>query len=697
MSKRKPRSKRAHQTTKSRGTGPDRGNRKDRPRAAEARPAHKHVPSPAAIRETIESVVVAFVLAFLFRTFEAEAFVIPTGSMAPTLMGRHKDLECPECGYPYQISASDEVDPNTNVAKPAWARVVGSTCPMCRYPLDMRSEVADELGDELTEEMRTTLSEALDLPPEVATELAEKIKKKSEREIQGELVNELGISYGLGANVAEKLVERRDQIVAKRLQKKYPSFKGDRILVGKFCYQFADPERWEVAVFKYPGEAKTNFIKRLVGLPGETIRIFHGDIFVRKNDDDFTIARKERPEKLLAMLQPVYDNDYVLPKIIEAGWPARWQSWNAAGSGAQGAWVTSKDYRWFETDGRAAGETWIRYQHFVPPPYQWRYLENGRLAPDGPPQRQLISDFCAYNTGRHANGLMPDFDNTGLHWVGDLAVQCTLEVLEAPSESSQAIFELVEGGWRMQCRIDLATGKARLAIDHENPARHTAKTIDGKDYRPSAQTAVRGVGRHEVIFANCDDQLRLWVDGKAVEFDTTTCYQPLGNQRPRNGSFANDLAPVGVGAQGAAVRITHLKVLRDIYYIADKVSQPVLTDFEDLLSAYDVRSYHDLTANIVARFFSEPRMWDAFDRMQWAEFRLEKDPARPEEDQFLALGDNSPKSKDGRLWEVEHYVERRLLIGKALYIYWPHSWNEVPGTGIWFPMFPNVAKMGFVR
>ena len=58
------------------------------------------------VRETIESIVIAFVLAFLFRTFEAEAFVIPTGSMAPTLQGRHKDVECVKCGYRYRASAS---------------------------------------------------------------------------------------------------------------------------------------------------------------------------------------------------------------------------------------------------------------------------------------------------------------------------------------------------------------------------------------------------------------------------------------------------------------------------------------------------------------------------------------------------------------------------------------------------------------
>ena len=55
--------------------------------------------SHRAVRETVESIVIAFILAFLFRTFEAEAFVIPTGSMAPTLYGRHKEATCQTCGF----------------------------------------------------------------------------------------------------------------------------------------------------------------------------------------------------------------------------------------------------------------------------------------------------------------------------------------------------------------------------------------------------------------------------------------------------------------------------------------------------------------------------------------------------------------------------------------------------------------------
>ena len=75
---------------------------------ADSQPVPDH--SGRAIRETIESIAVAVILAFLFRAFVAEAFVIPTGSMAPTLQGRHMDVTCSKCGCPYRTGASVEND-----------------------------------------------------------------------------------------------------------------------------------------------------------------------------------------------------------------------------------------------------------------------------------------------------------------------------------------------------------------------------------------------------------------------------------------------------------------------------------------------------------------------------------------------------------------------------------------------------------
>jgi signal peptidase I len=72
----------------------------------------------------------AVILALLFRGFVAEAFVIPTGSMAPTLQGRHKDVWCPKCGANYQTTASSE---RTQTGAPTGSHVTTTTCPICRY------------------------------------------------------------------------------------------------------------------------------------------------------------------------------------------------------------------------------------------------------------------------------------------------------------------------------------------------------------------------------------------------------------------------------------------------------------------------------------------------------------------------------------------------------------------------------------
>jgi len=71
-------------------------------------------PSRAAddsLKETFESIVIAFILAFVFRAYVVEAFVIPTGSMAPTLLGQHMRVTCPACGYMFAV------DPDNAFAK----------------------------------------------------------------------------------------------------------------------------------------------------------------------------------------------------------------------------------------------------------------------------------------------------------------------------------------------------------------------------------------------------------------------------------------------------------------------------------------------------------------------------------------------------------------------------------------------------
>lgn len=83
-----------------------------------------------------------------------------------------------------------------------------------------------------------------------------------------------------------------------------PVANGDRILVLKCIYQFFEPKRWDVIVFKNPPEPEVNYIKRLIGLPGETLQIIDGDIYINGQ-----ICRKP-PKVQDELWMPVYDNDY---------------------------------------------------------------------------------------------------------------------------------------------------------------------------------------------------------------------------------------------------------------------------------------------------------------------------------------------------------------------------------------------------
>ncbi|HJN13097.1 MAG TPA: signal peptidase I [Pirellulaceae bacterium] len=573
--------------------------------------ANATAPEIQTTRETIESVVVAVVLAFLFRAFVAEAFVIPTGSMAPTLQGRHLDIYCDQCGHRFQTGASSE---NYSPSHHDFKLVEDVTCPVCRYTIQLDRSSPNSLF------------------------------------------------LGRGNTDA---------------------FNGDRILVSKFAYQLADPKRWDVIVFKYPGNAKQNYIKRLVGLPGETIRIHHGDVFVRTSEEEeFRIARKPA-DKVKAMLQLVDDTANIAQLLQTVGWPSRWSQEPAVQDGNQ--WIRSDNGSQFRV---AAGkeESWLRYRHRVPWPSDWDEMhQTGEL-----PERhididgQLIMDYYPYNDSnahyvRFPGSLVPS--QMGSAWVGDLAIESNVVV---KSDDGHLLLKLVEGGTVFDCRIDVSTGEATLTIDNGNAP---FVSDDGQTAKvATADTKLRGAGTYRLRFANVDDKLFLWINERSIEFDVPTTFARGASQRPKwTSENPFDQAPIGIGGQNIEMQVTRLKVLRDIYYLALETAQaPPRIEYESYISTEDLKAV-----------MTDPRQWATtklFASRRDVEFELD-------EDQFFPMGDNSPQSKDARLWSTTGnsltgyddpppYVERRYLIGKALLIYWPHAWR---------PFWPNFSRMGTIR
>lgn len=535
------------------------------------------------LRDTIESIIIALVFAFVFRAYSAEAFVIPTGSMAPTLYGRHKELNCAECGVKYAVGASDELVEKTEYYIPS-NKVTGAYCPNCRYYTDLHDAMP---------------------------------------------------------------------------------FTGDRIIVNKFPFDFGDPNRWDVIVFKYPEASQTNYIKRLVGLPGEEIQISRGDVYARKNEKDpFVILRKDNLQKQLAVQQLVYDDDYPPREILQFDWPERWSPMRQVAPNEtkfeglkESAWEIDHESRAYQYRGSAATADeqnleWLRYQHFVPRQSEWALLqENPELfkqtMASSPPQPRLISDYTAYNNysgGSSSGAFMYD----AAFWVGDLTLNFDVEI---QSEGGEFFVELMRGDRHYRVRFDLKTGVAKLYYVEDFPNPEPVETE-----LASIQTEVKGKGSYSLMFANVDQRLCLWVNGTALDLGNMTQYQPPVSPAPREG----DLAPAGVAGRGADFMISHLYLQRDIYYRADEY-------YQNQEYSGDRRHLWEL--------LWDPAAWSR----QYEDHRQQVRFAKMSDEEFFVLGDNSARSADSRLWgndreaERRHAVPRSALVGKAFMIYWPHG------------------------
>ncbi len=589
-------------------------------------------------RETVEAVTIAFILAFVFKTFEAEAFVIPTGSMAPTLYGRHKEVTCDGCSLMYTVGASQEIDQDSGALN--GNRIRMSVCPNCRH-----------------------------------------------------------------VNNAEKA----------------PVFNGDRIVVNK---QVSRYKRFDVVVFKNPEEPHINYIKRLVGLPGETVRIRQGDLYARKSPEEpWKILRKDDLKKQKEIQLLVYDDRNPPRALLAAGAEERWapavRMANDTAMGgwpkAENSWKPDAENRSYAVSATGNELQWLRYRHLIPGYEHWQAAEKGESIAI-PVQPQLIGDFCGFNSD-HRIG-----DEHELYWVNDLTLEFELS-LEEVSDDSELVLELEEGMRTVQCRIQPSTGSVKL-VSLPREGGEEVIVADGT-------CGIQGTGGYSIAFCNVDDRLNLWVDEAPVELTQRAELSTPDLNLPTD----HDLAPAGIAAKNLKAAVSDIRLRRDIYYRNDVLgfdpasvmtSNPMAAGYSwaylaTLITEVDQKRYNDLStqmrtpASYAEKFREYTREQEvAFGSL--LEFQLN-------DDEYLMFGDNSPASKDSRLFDFysrpmrgvsghRYAVKESDLIGEALCIFWPHGIPFMNGGRGYpvishggdktyplysFPFYPNVSRMKLIR
>jgi len=394
-------------------------------------PERRHSVAFEGIIDTLKWVLIALVLALIFRAFVMEAFRIPTGSMAETLRGAHYHLRCPRCGYKYDVGGDYYSRP-----KPR--------CPSCGYFL----------------------------PEGTAKSLAN----------------------------------------------------GDRILVLKNIYQFTEPKRWDVIVFKNPLEPRINYVKRLIAGPGETVEIIDGDIYINGQ-----IARKP-PAVQAELWMPVYDNDFQpfheqLESTAERSVPR-----------------FEKNNRWQQPFRNTGDSNWD-------------------FNADGPTVFGLDSDQDKLNTIVYDTSIGNDFRATyGYNSSGDYGLRpfCSDLMVRFYVSSGSQIgligaglkkYETLYHGW-----VDFS---GNMTIE---------KIINGKrtllkhQKTEPIELSVPNLFR----FANVDHQLILEFGAERLKFNLGREPDDAGDKN-RGGNPAVKIFGAG------KLRLRHLGIYRDIHYISDGI------------------------------------------------------------------------------------------------------------------------------
>lgn len=102
---------------------------------------------------------------------------------------------------------------------------------------------------------------------------------------------------------------------------------GDQIFGSRLSYEFGDPQRGDIAIFRYPDNEEELFIKRIIGLPGEKVEIIDGKVYI--NDSSEPLEEDYLKETPTGSFGPYYvpeDSYFMLGDNRNDSRDSRW--WN---------------------------------------------------------------------------------------------------------------------------------------------------------------------------------------------------------------------------------------------------------------------------------------------------------------------------------------------------------------------------------
>lgn len=526
-------------------------------------------------RQLLEALACLAIAVIVFRAFVLEGYIISTGSMAPSLLGYHKRVRCPECGFPFAFGVS--------IDHPDRAAGQIATCPNCQLPAIDVSNVPRNDGDQLLVLKNAWLAE-----------------------------------------------------------------------LGRWL-DMTGPRRWDVVVFHNPNDPSQAYVKRAIGLPGESLLIQDGDIFVNGERQRKSLGTQR------AIRIPVFDHDF---PSLSPDWMPRWVDDSGRWQPSGRAFVVSHENA--SQPGEHAADpaeiAWLKYHHWArtdrhrpAAPAASGAIEPGSMATG---RAQPVVDQYGYNRWQtdpdraRAHDLMLTAELTWESGRGGIAatlrnrrdrVICLLD----PAGRSVSVFQLPNSvGSPGPALASLLT--ARLQGDTQVPGLIAVAQL-------WAEWPL------DLEFSVFDRQVIVAVDGEilvqqplsedfASAAPTAFPLQTDGHTSLREpDTEVKPYSQASIGVLNGTARVSSIRLFRDVHYTAE-AGQHATSQALQL-----------------------------------------------GEDEFFMLGDNSPVSLDSRGWP-DPVVPRRLLIGRPLVVHLPSRPGRLRiGNRVSHIRVPDFSRMRCIR